>query len=1075
MTHHLTWGRRSLVALLAAGAAAVTAATPAHAAPTPVPAPVVEAGSSTPKDDTLGDKDVSLLAAAETKGEPTVTVIIATDKGDAAQVADSVRRLGGTISRRFDKVGFVLARVPTEDVRKTAKLPGVAGLDLDDVVRLPDPKVTAEPGTKRRSAAKGPGPATPAVNPFLPANEIGAVDFKKAHPVWDGRGVVVGIMDTGVDLDHPALQKTTTGLRKIIDWVTATDPTIDSDPTWRPMNTLVTGPSFAYKSVTWTAPAGSWAVNTFAESITAGSEVRGDVNRDGDTTDVFGVLYDPKTHDIRVDSDQDHDFTDDAVLRPYREKFDVGHFGIDDPATEVHESMPFVVEFRAFQTSPGVLTDFVNIGIAEAAHATHVAGIIAGNDLFGDPDFDGVAPGAQIVSARACNWSGGCTNAALTTGMVDLVENRHVNVINLSIGGLSALNDGSDAQSILYNRLITDDGVQIFVSASNEGPGLNTVGSPSTSTAAVSVAASVSDDTFLANYGAVTRKPVQLFNFSSRGPREDGGFKPNISAPGSAISSVPMWQEGQPVAEAGYSLPAGYAMYNGTSMAAPEATGGAALLLSAARAKDLAVTPAALRQAIYSSAEPLPDTSTAGQGNGRLAVPAAWSLLAKGIKTRAYVSSAPVCTAISGSLTVPGQGEGIYNRCGQPAGTTKTYTIKVTRIGGPSQPVTHQLSWLGARGFSSARSVGLPLGKAVGIKVTVTAAAGLNSAILRIDDPATPGFDYETLNTVVAPAKPSRPAYAYASGATAVDRNSTQSYFIDVPAGAAALQVNFSGIATGSRIEFLATDPQGMPVEDSSLDCLTNHGDPALCKAIERDYQNPAPGVWEIEVLAARTTPALSNPYSLTARVQGVAVNPSVLTLPSLPAGQSSPVTWNVRNEFGPVTVTGQGQPLGSALVSRRSVAQDATVRIPVVVPAGATSLHVAIKNPADLGADLDLEVYLDGKQVAVDADGDSDEKVTLAGPVAGTYTAVITGYSVPDGTTSFDYTDVYYTPAMGSVVASAAPERLTGGGTTAITGAVLAGTVSPATGRVLYGEMTVVTDEGAIVGRGAVTVNSLN
>jgi subtilisin family serine protease len=1075
-----TWGRRSFAALLASGvamgAASVTGMTPAHADPVAAPASAPATDTSeTPKADTLGSKDVELLAAAEAKGEQKVTVIIATDKGDAAKVADSVRKLGGTISRRFDKVGYVLAEVPTGNVRKAAKLPGVAGLDLDDVVKQPDPKVDLQPGlAKAQGTAAGPGPTTPAVNPYLPTNEIGAVDFKKAHPTWDGRGITVGIMDSGVDLDHPALQKTTTGARKIIDWVTATDPTIDNDPTWRPMITSVTGPSFTYKSATWTAPTGTWKISTFAESITAGSEVGGDVNRDGDTTDVFGVLYDPKTHDIRVDTNQNNDFTDDAVMRPYKEKFDIGHFGTDNPATDVHESMPFVVEYRAFETSPGVLTDFVNIGIAEAAHATHVAGITAGNDLFGDAAFDGVAPGAQIVSARACNWNGGCTNAALTTGMVDLVQNRHVNVINLSIGGLNALNDGSDAQSILYNRLITDYGVQIFVSAGNSGPGLNTVGSPSTSTAAVSVAASVSDDTFLANYGAVTRKPLQLFNFSSRGPREDGGFKPNISAPGSAISSVPMWQPGQPVAEAGYSLPAGYAMFNGTSMAAPEATGGAALLLSAAKAKDLDVTPAAMRQAIYSSAKPIPDSSTTAQGNGQFAVPAAWSLLTKKIETGTYVSTAPVCTAISDFLTVPAQGEGIYNRCGQAAGTTKTYPVTITRTGGPNRTVKHRLSWFGSKGFSSPRIVALPLNKAVNVPVTVKAGAGVNSAILRVDDPATPGYDYETLNTVIAPAKPSAPAYGFASGSARVDRNSSNSYYIDVPAGAAALQVNFSGIATGSRISFLATDPYGMPVEDSAVNCVTNVADPALCNPIERDYQNPMPGVWEIEVLGGRTTPSLSNPYSLTARVQGVTVNPSVVTLPSITASQATPVTWNVQNVFGPVTVSGTGQPLGSALVSRPTVGQDETKEIPIEVPAGATSLHVAINNPADLGADLDLEVYLNGKQIAIDADGDSDEKVTIANPAAGTYTAVITGYSVPDGTTAFDYTDVYYTPGMGSVVASAAPKSLAGGGTSTITGAVQAGTVSPSAGRVLYGEMTVVTDEGAVVGRGAVAVNEV-
>ena len=57
-----------------------------------------------------------------------------------------------------------------------------------------------------------------------------------------------------------------------------------------------------------------------------------------------------------------------------------------------------------------------------------------------------------------------------------------------------------------------------------------------------------------ANDENVVNAPQNLFNFSSRGPREDGGFKPNITAPGSAISTTPRWLKQPDVAEAGYTL-----------------------------------------------------------------------------------------------------------------------------------------------------------------------------------------------------------------------------------------------------------------------------------------------------------------------------------------------------------------------------------------------------------------------------------------------------------------------------------------------------------------------------------------
>ena len=155
--------------------------------------------------------------------------------------------------------------------------------------------------------------------------------------------------------------------------------------------------------------------------------------------------------------------------------------------------MPFVVEFREdLDMSPyggayvGTKADFVSIGVVQAAHGTHVAGIAAGNGLFGGA-VDGQAPGAKVVSSRACSWGGGCTVVALTDGMVDLVENRGVDVVNMSIGGLPALNDANNARARLYDSLIAG-GVQLVISAGNSGPGINTIGDPSVATDVVSVA-----------------------------------------------------------------------------------------------------------------------------------------------------------------------------------------------------------------------------------------------------------------------------------------------------------------------------------------------------------------------------------------------------------------------------------------------------------------------------------------------------------------------------------------------------------------------------------------------------------
>ena len=173
----------------------------------------------------------------------------------------------------------------------------------------------------------------------------------------------------------------------------------------------------------------------------------------------------------------------------------------------------------------------------------------------------------------------------------------------------------------------------------------------------------------------------------------------------------------------------------------------------------------------------------------------------------------------------------------------------------------------------------------------------------------------------------------------------------------------------------------------------------------------PTGGLWS----------GLNNPFQIRAEVLGVTVTPAVVTLPSVAQGVGTPVTWTVKNTFGPVAVKGQGGPLGSAKALRPTIADGASQEYTVVVPAGATRLDVAINNPSDPAADLDLSVYRGATLVGQSADGDSDESVSLANPAAGTYTVVIDGYSVPAGSTQFDYRDVFYSAALGTLSAPSA------------------------------------------------------
>ncbi|EFL15138.1 S8 family serine peptidase [Streptomyces sp. C] len=1052
-------------------------------------------------DQKLGSADAELLQEAKAKGDATVTVMVATAPGQTKQVADQLDAVqGASIGQTYDKLGYVRATLPTDKadaaLKAAAKLESVHGMDLRHEIRLPDPRPEAsKDGSAKKTAAESypaPDKNTPAKNPYNPSFETGSVDFVKKNPQADGRGVTIGIMDSGVDVSHPALQKTTTGERKIVDWVTATDPITDNDGTWRAQITPVTaaGGAFTAGGQSWKAPEGSFQWSRFSESITANGDMKGDVNRDGDTTDRFGMLYDPAAGTVRVDTDQDADFTNNEPMKPYKDGFQIGYFGKDDPATEVAERIPFTIEIRKdVPMDPlggdwvGKKADFVNIGIIESEHGTHVAGITSANGLFGG-QMNGQAPGAKLVSSRACSWSGGCTNVALTEGMIDLVVNRGVDIVNMSIGGLPALNDGNNARSELYKNLIDTYGVQLVISAGNEGPGVNTIGDPGLADKVISVGAAVSKETWAANYGSGVTKKYNMFPFSSRGPREDGGFTPTITAPGAAINTIQTWLPGAPVKESGYNLPAGYGMLQGTSMSSPQAAGASALLISAAKQAKIALPPANLRVALTSTAKKIDDVPAHAQGAGLIDIPKAWESIQRGAKANEFTVKAPVDTALDQFLKSPGFGTGLYDReGGLKVGQKKVYDVVVTRTTGVKYGTRHNIGWrnndgtfkvVGGGGYDY---VTLPLNKPVTIKVEANVkSAGVHSGILQLDDPTTEGVDKQILATVVASTPLAKPSFTLSDKST-VQRNSHKSYFVTVPQGAKTLEVALGGLAAGSQTRFISIHPYGTGVEDSATtQCYPNYDNPAnQCRPDLRSYENPQPGVWEIEVESRRTSPLLDNPFKLDVSVLGAGFDPAVKVLPEVKQGTPAPVQWTVKNDAAAISGGKlRGGPLGSAKVDKPTIAAGETKTTEVTVGEGAARLDVAINKPSDTAADLDLEVYKDGVKVGSSADGDSDESVSLVKPAAGTYTIKVIGYAVPAGTTTYDYRDVFFSAALGSVqVDEAAAVNLATGASAQVSANVLVTGAAPE-GRQFFGQVQLLNARGTAAGTGSVQIDKV-
>ncbi|MFF5922560.1 S8 family serine peptidase [Streptomyces flavochromogenes] len=228
-------------------------------------------------------------------------------------------------------------------------------------------------------------------------------------------------------------------------------------------------------------------------------------------------------------------------------------------------------------------------------HGTHVASTILGSGAGSSGTYRGVAPGAKLVVGKVLDDGGSGSESGIIEGM-EWAALSGAKVVSMSLGGQEGA-DGTDPMSLAVNELTARTGVLFTIAAGNSGPGAKTVGSPGAAAAALTVGAVDSADT--------------VADFSSRGPRGDGGLKPEITAPGVRIVAARAagTTMGSPVGDL-------YTTASGTSMATPHVAGAAAIL--AQRHPDW--SPARLKNALISTAKTTADASVYAQGAGRVDV-----------------------------------------------------------------------------------------------------------------------------------------------------------------------------------------------------------------------------------------------------------------------------------------------------------------------------------------------------------------------------------------------------------------------------------------------------------------------
>ncbi len=242
----------------------------------------------------------------------------------------------------------------------------------------------------------------------------------------------------------------------------------------------------------------------------------------------------------------------------------------------------------------------------QSEHATHVAGIAAGNyspgAIAGRGPLSGVAPKAylgnyKVLTVPTANF-GLNGNAPEIAAGIEAAVRDGMDVINLSLGE-SEIEPSRDLVVAAVNAA-ADAGVVPTIAAGNGFVdfGRGSVSSPGSAVKAITVAA-VSKQLVVASFSSAGPTPISL------------EMKPDVAAPGVDITSSVPPREGT------------WASYSGTSMAAPHVAGAAALL----RQRHPGWTVAQLKSALVLTGRPTTtgagEPPTTREGGGLIDIPTA--------------------------------------------------------------------------------------------------------------------------------------------------------------------------------------------------------------------------------------------------------------------------------------------------------------------------------------------------------------------------------------------------------------------------------------------------------------------
>jgi serine protease AprX len=206
-------------------------------------------------------------------------------------------------------------------------------------------------------------------------------------------------------------------------------------------------------------------------------------------------------------------------------------------------------------------------------HGTHVAGIIAGNGYDSGGQYIGVAPNALIVGVKVADATGAANEGDVISGLEWVLQananGMHIRVVNLSLASTVPQSYQQSALDAEVERL-WHHGITVVAAAGN---GTGAVDFAPGNDPMVITVGSIDD-----NYTS-SLATSNMASWALWGTTQDGFAKPDVVADGSHVVSLLAPGSTLSAQHSGNIVGTSYFKMGGTSMAAPQVAGLAALML----------------------------------------------------------------------------------------------------------------------------------------------------------------------------------------------------------------------------------------------------------------------------------------------------------------------------------------------------------------------------------------------------------------------------------------------------------------------------------------------------------------